>query len=104
MNDLRRNCHINNGAKNTSGLLGFWTLSIVWYSKEHQRTQRFGNWTERDPVSETLCSLEQRSPTDGPLATDGPWRNLDIIFNFYVYYTVSLYYYIISNKQQQISH
>jgi hypothetical protein len=36
--------------------------------------------------------------------TGGPWRNLDIICNFYVYYTVSLYDYIISNKQQQISH
>jgi hypothetical protein len=42
--------------------------------------------------------LKQRSPTSGPRTTDGsrenfggPWRNLDIICNFYVYYTVSLY-------------
>jgi hypothetical protein len=42
--------------------------------------------------------LEQRSPTGGPRTTDGqrenfggPWRNLDIICNFYVSYTVSLY-------------
>jgi hypothetical protein len=60
---------------------------------------------ETDPVSETLSSLEERSPTDGPRENfGGPWRNLDIICNFYVYYTVSFYYYIISNKQQQISH
>jgi hypothetical protein len=39
--------------------------------------------------------LNQRSPTGGPRTTDGPrenfggpWRNLDIICNFYVYYTV----------------
>jgi hypothetical protein len=38
--------------------------------------------------------LDQRSPTGGPRTTDGPrenvggpWRNLDIICNFYVYYT-----------------
>jgi hypothetical protein len=43
--------------------------------------------------------LYQRSPTGGPRTTDGPreafggpWRNLDIICNFYVYYTVSLYF------------
>jgi hypothetical protein len=49
--------------------------------------------------------LKQRSPTDGPRENvGGPWRNLDIICNFYVYYTGSLYYCIISNKQQQISH
>jgi hypothetical protein len=42
--------------------------------------------------------LRQRSPTGGPRTTDGPrenvggpWINLDIICNFYVYYTVSLY-------------
>jgi hypothetical protein len=29
---------------------------------------------------------------------------IDIICNFYVYYTVSLYYYVTSNKQQQIAH
>jgi hypothetical protein len=53
----------------------------------------------------TNCYLEQRSQTDGPRENfGGPWRNLDIICNFYFYYTVSLYYYIISNKQQQISH
>jgi hypothetical protein len=54
-------------------------------------------------------SHEQESraavPTDGPRENfGGPWRNLDIICYFYVYYTASLYYYIISNKQQQISH
>jgi hypothetical protein len=49
--------------------------------------------------------LYQRSPTGGPRENfGGPWRNLDIICNFYVYYTVSLYYHIISNKQQQILH
>jgi hypothetical protein len=53
-----------------------------------------------DAVSiETVYRLDQRSLTDGPRTTDenvgGPWRNLDIICNFYVYYTVSLYYYII---------
>jgi hypothetical protein len=49
--------------------------------------------------------LDQRSPTDGQRENfGGPWRNVDIICNVYVYYTVSLYYYIISNKQQQISH
>jgi hypothetical protein len=39
-------------------------------------------------------TLHQRSPTGGPRTTDsprenfgGPWRNLDIICNFYVYYT-----------------
>jgi hypothetical protein len=66
--------------------------------------------------------LAQRSPTGGPLTTNGPrenfggpWRNLDVICSFYVYYTVSLYsdavtslepriHKIISNKQQQISH
>jgi hypothetical protein len=36
--------------------------------------------------------LEQRSPTDGPRENvGGPWRDLDIICSFYVYYTVSLY-------------
>jgi hypothetical protein len=41
-----------------------------------------------------LCALVQRSPTDGPRETfGGPWRNLDIISNFFVYYTVSLYYF-----------
>jgi hypothetical protein len=39
-------------------------------------------------------SIEQRSPTDGPRENfGGPWRNLDIICNCYVYYTVSLYYF-----------
>jgi hypothetical protein len=28
---------------NTRGLLGFWTLPIVLYSKEHKRMQRFGD-------------------------------------------------------------
>jgi hypothetical protein len=66
---------------------------------------------ETDPFSETLCSLEQRSPTDGSRTISSPrenfggsWRNLDIICIFYVYCTVSLYSYFISNKQQQISH
>jgi hypothetical protein len=43
-------------------------------------------------------AIYQRSPTNGPRTTEGlreyfggPWRNLDIICNFYVYYTVSLY-------------
>jgi hypothetical protein len=32
--------------------------------------------------------LHQRSPTGGPRKKfGGPWRNLDIICNFYVYYT-----------------
>jgi hypothetical protein len=22
------------------GLLGFWTLSVIWYSKKHKRTQQ----------------------------------------------------------------
>jgi hypothetical protein len=36
--------------------------------------------------------LYQLSPTNGPRENfGGPWRNLDIICNFYVYYTVSLY-------------
>jgi hypothetical protein len=52
----------------------------------------------------SVC-LTQRSPTDGPRENfGGSWRNLDFICNFYVYYTVSLYYDIISNKQQEISH
>jgi hypothetical protein len=35
-----------------------------------------------------LNALHQRSPTDGPRENfGGPWRNLDIICNFYVYYT-----------------
>jgi hypothetical protein len=61
--------------------------------------------------NDRLYGLVQRSTTDGRRTTNGPrknfggpWRNLNIICNFYVYYTVSLYYYIISNKQQQISH
>jgi hypothetical protein len=44
--------------------------------------------------SDKKCLLEQRSPTGGPQTTDGPrenfggpWRNLDIICNFYAYYT-----------------
>jgi hypothetical protein len=28
----------------SSGGLGLWTLSNVWYSKRHKRTRRFGNW------------------------------------------------------------
>jgi hypothetical protein len=37
-------------------------------------------------------TLIQRSPTDGPRENfGGPWRNLDIICNFYVYYTVSYF-------------
>jgi hypothetical protein len=36
--------------------------------------------------------LEQRSPNEGPRKTFcGPWRNLDIIWNCYVYDTVSLH-------------
>jgi hypothetical protein len=60
---------------------------------------------KQETKEENWHHLDQRSPTDGPRENfGGPWRNLDIICNFYVYYTVSLYYYIISNKQQQISH
>jgi hypothetical protein len=41
-----------------------------------------------------ISYLRQRLPTDGPRETfGGPWRNLDIICNFYVYYTVSFLYY-----------
>jgi hypothetical protein len=48
---------------------------------------------ERDPGNRCIG---QRSPTDGPRENfGGPWRNLDIICNFYVYYIVSLYFYII---------
>jgi hypothetical protein len=70
--------------------------------------------------SHIIERLNQRSPTGGPRTTNGPrenfggpWRNLDIICNFYVYYTVSLYSDSFSchrhriaddNKQQQISH
>jgi hypothetical protein len=44
--------------------------------------------------------LGQRSPTGGPRENvGGPWRNLNIICNFYVYYTVSLYYYAYYFKQ-----
>jgi hypothetical protein len=50
------------------------------------------------PYQSSEGRLVQRSPTGGPRITDvprekfgGPWRNLDIICNFYVYYTVSLY-------------
>jgi hypothetical protein len=40
----------------------------------------------------SLICLYQRSPTGGPRENFGdPRRNLDIICNFYVYYTVSLY-------------
>jgi hypothetical protein len=47
-------------------------------------------------------TLEQRSPTGGPRETfGGPWRNLDIICNLYVYYTVSLLYYF---KQVATNH
>jgi hypothetical protein len=36
----------------------------------------------------TTNSLHQRSPTGGPRENfGGPWKNLDIICNFYVYYT-----------------
>jgi hypothetical protein len=35
-------------------LLGFWTSSIDWYSREH-------DVSETDPVSETACSLEYQS-------------------------------------------
>jgi hypothetical protein len=58
----------------------------------------------RDPGdAPSKYTLYQRSPTDGPRENfGGPWRNLDIICNVYVYYTVSSFYYIISNKQQQI--
>jgi hypothetical protein len=42
--------------------------------------------------AKTFRALDQRSPTDGSRENfGGPWRNLDIICNFYVYYTVSLY-------------
>jgi hypothetical protein len=51
----------------------------------------------RDGIIPTYC-IKKRSPTEGPRTTDyprekfgGPWRNLDIICNAYVYYTVSLY-------------
>jgi hypothetical protein len=44
-----------------SGVMGFWTLPIFRYSVEHQRTHRFGNWTETDAVFETSCSLDQRT-------------------------------------------
>jgi hypothetical protein len=46
-------------------------------------------------------ALVQRSPTDGPRENfGGPWRNLDIICNFYVYYTVSLYYHTSGNARR----
>jgi hypothetical protein len=33
-------------------LLGFWTLSIVQYSKKQERTQRFENWICFRPQAE----------------------------------------------------
>jgi hypothetical protein len=54
--------------------------------------------------------LDQRSTTGGPLITDGPrenfggtWRNLDIICNLYVYYTVSLYSDAVTSLETQES-
>jgi hypothetical protein len=32
------------GHEEPSGFLGFWTSSVVLYSKKHQGTQRFGHW------------------------------------------------------------
>jgi hypothetical protein len=47
--------------------------------------------SDREEVGRTAY-LSQRSPTgDSRENVGGPWRNLDIICNFYVYYTVSLY-------------
>jgi hypothetical protein len=44
------------------------------------------------PLFCSRCALNQRSPTGGPRETfGGPWRNLDIICSFYVYYSVLLY-------------
>jgi hypothetical protein len=64
-----------------------------------------------------MSALNERSPTYGTRTIDcprenfgGPWRNLDIICNFHVYYTVHYIlirprvHKLISNKQQQISH
>jgi hypothetical protein len=46
---------------NTKKLLGFWTLSIVGYSK-NQNTQRFGNWIS------FLPQVREETPTPlGPL-------------------------------------
>jgi hypothetical protein len=35
MNDWRFSFYVRNGAENTLGLRGFWTLAIVRYSEEH---------------------------------------------------------------------
>jgi hypothetical protein len=35
-------------------LVGFWTFSIIWYSREH-------GVSETDSVSETSCSLEYQT-------------------------------------------
>jgi hypothetical protein len=37
-------------------IIGFWTFSIVWYSRENLHLR-----TETDPVSETSCSLEYQT-------------------------------------------
>jgi hypothetical protein len=62
---------------NTRGLLGFWTSSVLQYSKEHKRTQRFGKWVCFRPQegweTATLLGLLERanlgywttSPEDG---------------------------------------
>jgi hypothetical protein len=56
-------------------LLYYWTVFIWW-------------------LLTFWLGLVQRSSSDGPRENvGGPWRNLDIICNFYVCYTVSLYYF-----------
>jgi hypothetical protein len=55
-------------------------------------TSRVMNEIGKSVLKHCPYALEQRSPTGGPREKfGGPWRNLDIICNFYVYYTVSLY-------------
>jgi hypothetical protein len=72
--------------------------SLIMCVSLHLNSEHRTDWRSGSP-------LDHRPPTDGPRENfGGPWRNLDIICNFYVYYTVSLYYYMILNKQQQISH
>jgi hypothetical protein len=69
-------------------------LSVIAGNPTEARTEYLPNTTlEHFRCGNLLGALVQRLPNDGPREKfGGPWRNLDIICNFYVYHTVSLYY------------
>ena len=70
----------------------WWSALVCYLSHAVSVVTQFSQVYMHGNSSLKRCHLEQRSPTGGPRENfGGPLRNLDIICNFYVYYTLLLY-------------